>query len=154
MFRKLLLVSLGWMLLLAPAAAAGNAEDYGAPFLNFELLGNNQVRIFGSGCQPGEAVAIQYSDKTVDTTADANGDFSVVIDVTGLSGDLTVTSTCGDLVQSIVVPLGSGAPLPRTGDDSSLPLARFGAILVALGGAALYVSQKRSRAATNAPSAV
>ncbi len=143
MIRKLLVLSLGWVLLLTPAAFAGG---YNPPSLNAEILSDTEVLITGTGCAPGELVTIQYNP-TVETTADANGSFSKVIDVTGLSGNITVTATCGDLVQTIVVSLGGAAPLPRTGDDSSLPLARFGAILVALGGAALYVSQKRSRGA-------
>jgi len=144
MFRKLLLLSLGWMLLLTPAAFAG---EYNTPSIGAEVIDANTVRIFGTGCQPGETVSLEYGP-TVETIADSNGDFSTNIDVTGLTGDLTVTATCGDLVQSIVVSLGTPGALPRTGDDSSLPLARFGAILVALGGAALYMSQKRGRETT------
>ena len=143
MLRKVVLLSVCWVLLLAPAAFAG---AYNTPSLDYEPLGNNQLRIFGTGCQANEVVTIQFDDRTVQTTADDDsGSFSVVIDVTGLSGDLTVTATCGDLVQSLVISLGTTTPLPRTGDNSSLPLARAGAVLLAAGGAALYLSQKRTR---------
>ena len=36
------------------------------------------------------------------------------------------------------------ADLPRTGDDTSIPLARMGAVLIAIGGLAVYVSRRRS----------
>lgn len=148
MIRKLLVLSLGLMVFLAPAASAGT---YNPPSINAELLGNGLVRITGTGCQPNEPVSIQYNP-TVNSTADSNGSFSVTIDVKGLTGDVVVTATCGDLVQSLTLALGSGStgPLPRTGDDSSLPLARMGAILVAFGGAALYLSQRRSKSSISA----
>ncbi|HEX6419576.1 MAG TPA: LPXTG cell wall anchor domain-containing protein [Acidimicrobiales bacterium] len=62
-----------------------------------------------------------------------------------LSTDITVADGCG-----AAAPPPTEAPsgaLPRTGDDSSIPLARLGLALAALGGIVMAVAAKRRRAA-------
>ena len=158
MLKKTLILALGLLAVLAAPAAAGVAPDgYQPPSIQGQDLGNGNVRVTGTGCPANSPIS--YSVRrgappgngpvilTGTATADADGNFDFVVGPLP-NGQLTITVTCGSVVQVLGVNLSSGAitpssSLPRTGDDSSLPLARVGAFLVAAGGLTVYAARKR-----------
>lgn len=54
---------------------------------------------------------------------------------------------------AFVIPGVSGSNLPKTGDDSSLPMAQIGAGAVALGGLLVLAGKKRRNVKATAPAA-
>ena len=140
-----------------------NGDTYVASDTDANVNDDGSVTITGENCPPGGPVTFavvsrsgQNSGQQVDsgeTTADADGSFAFTTDPLP-NGRYDVEVTCGGdtTVLSVNVNRGqatagaapgrSGA-LPRTGTDSSLPLARFGIVLVAAGGVALYAAKKR-----------
>jgi len=68
--------------------------------------------------------------------------------VNGVSNGRAVTLTANFTVSSVVpvaTTVARSTPLARTGDDSVVPLAQIGVGLLALGGAAGYVTRRRRR---------
>jgi hypothetical protein len=118
-------------------------------------------------CLPGSSVTVTLdSDQVVLGTAvaDAAGvaRLSATIPANTSLGAHTIIAQCTGadgaplkLTASItVVAAGGSAPgsgaagaLPRTGDDSSLPLARIGLALAAVGGVITAIAAKRRKAA-------
>jgi hypothetical protein len=127
---------------------------YVSPTATVTPLGNGVVRVEGSCCAPRLDVVITI---TLDATgevlgqktvkADRNGDFKATINTGKAVGPATVTITCGGVTQTLGTTLTAGtaaAALARTGDDSSIPLARLSVVLLAAGGLAVYAARKRS----------
>jgi LPXTG-motif cell wall-anchored protein len=67
-----------------------------------------------------------------------------------LSTKISVANGCD---AAAAAPAAPGGALPRTGDDSSIPLARLGLALAALGGVVTALAAKRRKAAHAAPAA-
>jgi hypothetical protein len=65
------------------------------------------------------------------------GTHTVTINAVKNSAPITLTATF-----TVVAPAGAGA-IPRTGDDTSLPLGRIAIALVAAGGGAVYLARRR-----------
>jgi len=139
------------LLSASPASAGG---EYQTPSATVEVLDDGNVRVEGSNCPPGSDVSITIRTDADDAVvgeatveADAEGDFEAIIDTGNASGPATVTIECGGMVQVLGVNLGGSAPaapLPRTGQGSSVPLARLGIVLLTAGGLAVYAARKRS----------
>jgi LPXTG-motif cell wall-anchored protein len=108
-------------------------------------------------------------------TADANGvvTATVTIPADATLGEHTITATGpaaagGTLTNSVgITVVGAGqagagtfvpgtftGALPRTGNDSSLPLARAGALLLAVGGVLVLAARRRRAESQNEPAAV
>ena len=123
---------------------------------------------------PGAEVTVSLEPTpTVLGTAMANGDGVATLDVTipadatpgahtitavGLSAAGTEAGATLDLNAAITVcgpegaaPVEAAGPLPRTGDDTSIPLAKIGLALAALGGIlTAFAAKRRKRAAAAA----
>ena len=80
------------------------------------------------------------------------GSHTIVATGTGADGaPLTLTASITVVADGAGSGSGSGSgSLPRTGDDSSLPLARIGLALAAAGGVITAVAAKRRKAAATA----
>ena len=154
--RRLLTGAFGVLLaciLTASVASAGGG--YPSPTGTVVVRGNGIVVVEGTGCPPKSDVNI-----TITTDADGkivgqttvkagdDGSFKATINTGRTTGPATVTIECGDVTQilgtTLFVTAGQGSNLPRTGNDSSIPLARLGLVLVAAGGLGVYAARKRS----------
>ena len=140
-------------LLTASVASAGGG--YPSPTGTVLVRGNGIVVVEGTGCPPKSDVNI-----TITTDADGkvvgqktvkagdDGSFRATINTGRATGPATVTIECGGVTQNLgttlFITVGQGSSLPRTGDDSSIPLARLGLVLVAAGGLGVYAARKRS----------
>ena len=165
MFRRTtttILLALGLVALFAGPASAGDA--YPPPSVGAQVLGDGAIRVTGTGCDPGAAVTASVTPAgggavvaTGSGTAGSTGAFEIVTTSVG-PGQYQVTATCGELVQVLDVTVPGGtAPtsvaqagaLPRTGSDSSLPLAQVGALLIAAGALVFFVSRRRQSASVS-----
>jgi LPXTG-motif cell wall-anchored protein len=106
------------------------------------------VTLFSAPVQLASAQADGNGVVTVDVTIPANtplGDHTIVASGQAVDGVLELTAAI------TVVPAGSGATgagdLPRTGDDTSIPLAKLGIALAAVGGVITAFAAKRRKAA-------
>ena len=163
MFRRVLVLSLALMAAMSlafatPVLAGGSgAQPSGSTSEN----ANGDLEITLSGFQPGSTVTVSIKDangntiQTVTGTADANGNVTVTLKAPKSAGSFSIAgSGTGADGNPVVVAAGTvsvgggnvttgGGTLPRTGDDSSLNLARGGLVLVAAGGVAVFAGQKR-----------
>ncbi len=82
------------------------------------------------------------ADVTIPTDAEVGSHTLVANDNTGLevSASLTVVAAGGGAAGAGATGAGD---LPRTGDDTSIPLARIAIVLVAAGGAVLFFARRR-----------
>ncbi len=88
---------------------------------------------------------------TIPTDAELGSHTLVANDNTGLEVSAAVTVVAAGAGEGAGAGAGAGTgtgagDLPRTGDDTSIPLARIAAVLVAAGGAALYFGRRRRSA--------
>jgi hypothetical protein len=146
------------------SASPASADDYGGGTLTIDdatLVPGQQFRLPGTGCAAGATVVVRFDGRQIGTTtADGNGAFELVgtVPPTTAPGRSTVTATCGDLVQSLVVTVGgraSGAQantepanaatpgaMPRTGTEI-WPLVRTAAALVLVGTGLVLMARRR-----------
>jgi 5'-nucleotidase len=169
--RLIACAALGVVALAAPAAA----QQY-PPAINSLTVSDTTptpgqtITIEARTCEPGSTVTFSLSSVPV-TLASAIADGAGVATVQATIptdtplGAHTITATCpapdgSTLTVSLaitVVPAagaatGSGSgtgALPRTGQDSSLPLARIGLGLAAIGGVLTAVAAKRRKSAAH-----
>lgn len=126
----------------AASVASAQSVQGGTIESDSDVQPGETVRLRGT-CPGATSVDVTFDGRTfTDVPVDENGNW--VLDVTAPStpGSYTATSSCGGT--TIVEVLGSvPTALPRTGQDSSVPLARIGIAAVAGGGALLAVSRRR-----------
>jgi LPXTG-motif cell wall-anchored protein len=168
--RVIVATALAVVLLAAPAAA----QQY-PPAVNSLTVSDTtptpgqNVDIQARTCAPGATVTISLGSAPVvlgTPVADAAGiaTLQATIPADTTLGPHTVTAVCeapdgSELTLSAQINVvsaagggtggGSGA-LPRTGDDSSIPLAKLGLALAAIGGVVTAVAAKRRKAAAMA----
>ncbi|HET9609765.1 MAG TPA: LPXTG cell wall anchor domain-containing protein [Acidimicrobiales bacterium] len=107
----------------------------------------------GSAAADGSGIASVKATIPADT---ARGDYDLTASgqapdgsTLELSTKISVANGCG----AAAAPAAPGGALPRTGDDSSIPLARIGLALAALGGLITALAAKRRKAAHAAAAA-
>lgn len=166
--RLIACAALGVVALAAPAAA----QQY-PPAINSLTVSDTTptpgqtITIEARTCEPGSTVTFFLDSVTLaSAVADAAGVATVQATIPAGTplGAHTITASCpapdgSTLTQSVAItvvaadgagaaPGGPGsASLPRTGQDSSLPLARIGLGLAAIGGVLTAVAAKRRKAA-------
>jgi LPXTG-motif cell wall-anchored protein len=144
------------------SASPVSADGYGGGTLTIDdatLVPGQQFHLPGTGCAGGATVVVSFDGRQIGTTtADGDGRFELVGTVPGATepGQFTVTATCGDLVQSLVVTVAepakatgaqaSAAPtpgdMPRTGTEIG-PLLRMAAALVLVGTGLVFLARRR-----------
>lgn len=177
MLKRTMLVAVAVSATLVLGAATAGAQVYPPP-ANFCTISDTTptpgqtVTISCGTYLAGATVTFTFLSTPVvlgTVTADANGvaTLTTAIPSDATLGDHTITvtgeSAAGPLTQTIpltVVSAGAGAGaggvatgaggLPRTGTDSSLPLARTAALLIAVGGV-LVLAARRRRAEADVP---
>lgn len=152
--RRLVVGASAVMLAFVFTVSAASAQGYPSPTGTVTDLGNGVVKVEGSGCPPKSDVTI-----TITTDADGkvvgqktvkagnDGTFKATINTGGAVGAATVTIECGGVTQTLGIMLfrdAGASNLPKTGDDSNIPLARLGVVLVAAGGLGVYAARKRA----------
>jgi LPXTG-motif cell wall-anchored protein len=108
-----------------------------------------QFLVQGRGCPGGGPVQVTINGVTYDVMAGPDGTWSLLVDSPVEPGQFEVVAVCGESETRSVLSVGQTSQpeaLPRTGDDSSLPLARTGIAAVVGGG--LLVARARRRRAT------
>lgn len=161
MVRKVLLIALAFVALLAAPAAAQYDDLVVSPG---EVEAGGVVTVTGQGCPAGSEVVIALipPGTTVATgTADADGNFTIEFTIPEgtAPGTYTVQATCGDVVQSETIVVagdtvtpppgnpGGGGNLPRTGSDLD-GMGLLGAGLLAIGGLVLLGTRRRRSTGT------
>jgi LPXTG-motif cell wall-anchored protein len=172
--RTIAAAALGVALMAAPAGAqqyppAVNTVTVGCPTPAPGETVALQARTFAAGAAVTFTLA---SDATVIATASADASGAVSVQATipaataegghtitaagqapdgstlSTSANITVTAGgCGAATDPATEPSGN---LPRTGDDSSISLAKLGLALAALGGIITAIAAKRRKAAAMA----
>ena len=138
-------------------AIAGGGNGYEPTDVQAQVNDDGSVTVTGENCPPNSNVHYvvrrgappakggQVMDEG-DTTSDADGHFEFTTDPLP-NGQYTIEVTCGGNTTVLGVNInrgqGRGPDLPRTGDDTSIPLARLAAVLLATGGVSLYAAKKR-----------
>jgi LPXTG-motif cell wall-anchored protein len=139
-------------LLVAPAGAQYPPGQPGFIITPSSTTAGSTVSIAGQGCPPGSTVVFTIDGTqigAIPVSMDPDGTFSgtVVIPSNLAPGNYVVVGTCGNVVMSNSLTILS-SELPRTGSDRSLPLAKSGLVLIAVGGLfVLAVRNRRGRAA-------
>jgi LPXTG-motif cell wall-anchored protein len=174
MVKRLLAAAIMTVVLLAAPAAA---QQY-PPAVNSLTVGcptptaGDTVGIEGRTFAAGSAVSITLASSSVvvgTATADASG--AVALEVTipattprgaqtinaagqapdgtplSVSASITVADGCRAAAAGVT---DRSSPLPKTGDDSSIPLAKLGLVLAAIGGVITAMAAKRRKAAAAA----
>lgn len=175
MIKRALIVAVSVVALFALAAPAwGQQYPPGSFFVTVSdttVVPGQTITITAGTFGSGTTVSVAFFSQPVNlgsATAGANGTASlsatIPADATTGAHTITATGTGADgapvSVSTTVTVVEEGAAgagaagaggaagdLPRTGDDSSLPLARIAAALVAVGGGLLFVTRRRRAAA-------
>ena len=145
---------------LALIAVLGIAAPAGAQ----SFQGNNSIQpspnsVAAECYVPGSSVTFVFTlsnGTTQSVTAVAGNDFTATAPRPANAVGVSVTGTdCVRGVQftqtAVLTPVQAGgatggAPLPRTGDDTSLNLGRIGLFLVAAGGVTVFMARRRQLA--------
>lgn len=135
-------------MVLAPAAQAQYTPpgNPGASVSDSTVSSGDTVTVTASGCEVGSTVDFFLDGNPLGSgVADANGDASADVVISGSPGTHTISNSCNDLTVPVVIAGGATAgALPRTGTDSSLPLAKIAAVLIVAGGLLIIAARKRS----------
>lgn len=175
MFRRMVVIAAATAAALVVGAAPVGAQQY-PPSNNFLTIDDStptpgQGVTIGSGTYiPGSTVEISLSSTPVTLgtpTAADNGEVSLATTIPADTtlGTHTITATgtteAGPLTQSITIEVvgaegvtapvtdDPGSSLPKTGSDTTMPLVRAAALLLAVGGM-LLLATKRRRAVARA----
>jgi hypothetical protein len=167
--RMVVAAALALGLLAAPAAAQQYPPaQNGLTVSDTTPTPGQTIDITVQTCAPGSSVTVTLdSDQVVlgTPTADSSGvaRLSATIPANTSLGAHTIIAVCTgaddaplrltaaiNVVSAGGAGSGAGGGLPRTGDDSSLPLARIGLALLAAGGVVTAIAAKRRKAAAAA----
>lgn len=156
MLKRILFMVATALVLVLPAtsALAGQYEDVMTAETDRSSAGPGEsVVVSGEGCPADSTVTMQFTGppqgSVTTVTADGQGNYSgsVQIPSNAPPGQHTIEVRCGAQVLGVTITVaGAGqasGPLPQTGDDNSIPYARIGLTLVAIGGVAVLVARRR-----------
>jgi LPXTG-motif cell wall-anchored protein len=162
MKRVLLVLTVAAAALLGGATtSSAQAPAYnGAAVLNDSTADPGQtLTITATGCAPGFQATGTVNGLNIPlgpATVNPNGTvtFSFTVPAGTPAGTYTASVNCGAAsvlgVTFTVNPASTGSvgggSIPRTGDDSSVPLAQVGVALLALGCGAVFVAKRRHAA--------
>ena len=151
MIRRMLILAAVALVVLAPAAHAQYGGDGSISVDDSTVTRGQTITVTVDGCEPGEEVTFFFDGSaagsaTADDTGTATGTVTVPSDAS--AGDHVISNSCNDATITVTVEVAAatttGAALPRTGSDSSLPLAKVAIVLIAAGGLLVLVSRDRS----------
>ena len=147
MIRRMLILAAVALVAFAPAAHA-QYGDGSITVSDSTVTRGQTITVTVDGCEPGEEVTFFFDgadagSATADDSGTATGSVTVPGDAT--AGEHVISNSCNDATIVVTVEVaGTAAALPRTGSDSSLPLAKVAIVLIAAGGLLVLVSRDRS----------
>jgi LPXTG-motif cell wall-anchored protein len=147
MLRRLLLIggmaTAGAMAVTAPVSAQYN-QVQGISATNPTPGAGQPFGITGEGC-PAGTVDIMLDGTVVadDVPVNSDGTFSTNVVAPSAPGNYTYSSVCGTTTVRVLGATPAQQALPRTGDDSSVSLARVGIAAIAGGGVLVALSRRR-----------
>lgn len=152
MIRRMLILGVMALALFVPAAHAQyNPGTPGASVSDSTVTSGDTVTVTATGCEPGSTVTFYLDGNTLGSaTTDDSGTASADVVITGSPGPHQISNSCNAAVISVTIA-GAGATagaLPRTGSDSSLPLAKIAIVLIAAGGLLIVAARDRSKKVT------
>lgn len=150
MIRRMLILGVMALALFVPAAHAQyNPGTPGATVSDSTVTSGDTVTVTATGCEPGSTVTFYLDGNTLGSaTTDDSGTASADVVITGSPGTHQISNSCNDAVISITIAGATAGALPRTGSDSSLPLAKIAIVLIAAGGLLIVAARDRSKKAT------
>jgi hypothetical protein len=159
MLKRLLVVSLATFALLTSTASAGvyPPPDDGITVDDPTVLGNQVVNVTAQCFESGSTVTFSVAGVTVgQAVADADGVATLAYTVPEGTGNIVVTASgtgCDGAPLVLDVTLtrvaAGGTDLPRTGSDSSLPMARIAVSLLGVGALLVFAARwRQSRSST------
>jgi LPXTG-motif cell wall-anchored protein len=134
------------LMVLAPAAHAQYGGTPGATVSDSTVSSGDTVTVSATCEVPAGTDVTFFLDGTAvgSGVTDDSGTASADITVTGSPGTHQITNSCNSAVISITIAGGTAGALPRTGTDSSLPLAKIAIVLIAAGGLLIIAARKKS----------
>jgi LPXTG-motif cell wall-anchored protein len=167
MVKRMLVAAVMTLGILAAPAAAQQypPADNSITVSDTSVTPGQTIDITVRHCEPGSTASFTLTSDPVDlgtAVADEAGvaSLSATIPENTSLGRHTITARGGDLALRAAIPVdpaaaggaagGPGGALPRTGDNSSIPLARVGLGLAAVGGVLTALAAKRRKQAAAA----
>lgn len=146
MIRRMFILGALALMVLAPAAHAQYPDPPGASVSDSTVSSGDTVTVTATGCEAGSTVTFFLDGATLGSgVADADGTASADVVITGSPGTHQITNSCNAAVISVTIAGGTTAgALPRTGTDSSLPLAKIAVVLITAGGLLIIAARKKS----------
>ena len=153
MIRRMLILGVMALALFVPAAHAQYPPvTPGASVSDSTVNSGDSVTVTASGCETGSTVTFYLDGQVIGSgvaddsgpTGTNTGSASADVVITGSPGTHQITNSCNTAVISITIAGATAGALPRTGTDSSLPLAKIAIVLITAGGLLLIVARKRN----------
>ncbi len=156
MRRSIVMVAIAASAFFAAPAAAQYGDAFTATVSDDAVVAGASIVVDGT-CTAADSVEVAFGTQGVigSGPVDANDLYSISVTIPQVAaGSYTLSTTCGSQVLRSTVVVGGGtAPtgtgtspgdpsLPRTGDDRTGPLLRWGGALVLAGGAALLLTRR------------
>lgn len=160
MIRRMLILGAMALALFVPAAHAQYIPGQpGASVSDSTVSSGDTVTVTVTCDVPAGTDVTVFVDGTAAGSGQTDADGTVTVDVTitGAPGSThQITNSCNSAVLTVTVvgatsttaPSPSAGALPRTGTDSSLPLAKIAIVLIAAGGLLIVAARDRSKKAT------
>lgn len=154
MIRRMFILGAMALLVFAPAAHAqyipGNP---GASVSDSTVSSGDTVTVTVTCDVPaGTDITVFLDGNDVGSgVADDNGTAAIDVVISGDPGSYQITNSCNTAVLTVTIAAGATAGnLPRTGTDSSLPLAKIAIVLIAAGGLLVVAARDRSKKSVSA----
>ena len=152
MIRRMFILAGLALLVLAPAAHAQYSGNPGASVSDSTVSSGDTVTVTVTCNVPaGTDITVFLDGNDVGSgVADDTGTAAIDVVITGNPGAHQITNSCNSAVLSVTIasPGATAGNLPRTGTDSSLPLAKIAIVLIAAGGLLVVAARNRSNKAT------
>ncbi len=152
MIRRMLILGAMALALFVPAAHAQYIPGQpGASVSDSTVSSGDTVTVTVTCDVPAGTDVTVYVDGTAAGSGQTDADGTVTVDVTitGAPGSThQITNSCNSAVLTVTVVGATAGALPRTGTDSSLPLAKIAIVLIAAGGLLIVAARDRSKKAT------
>lgn len=152
MIRRMFILGAMALVVFAPAAHAQYGT--GASVSDSTVSSGDSVTVTVTCEVPAGTDITVFLDGTVagSGVADDTGTAAIDIVITGDPGTYQITNDCNTAVLTVTIAAATAGPgnLPRTGTDSSLPLAKIAIVLIAAGGLLVVAARDRSKKSVNA----
>lgn len=162
MIRRMFILGALALAVFAPAAHAQYPVTPGISVSDSTVSSGDSVTVSATGCEAGTTVTFYLDGQVIGTgVTDSSGPIdennvqtgtaSTDVVISGSPGTYTLSNSCNDATLVITIAgAGGGGALPRTGTDSSLPLAKIAIVLIAAGGLLIVAARDRSKKSVTA----